>query len=98
VISCSSKQPLVAFCVWGSREAVSYLGQHPSDFTRHVHCTSKVRVQVPSEERVLSVQPCTLLGLLSFSVLGLSAIATARVSPFSVYSLVGSFPTSEASS
>jgi hypothetical protein len=53
VISCSSKEPPVAFRVWGSREADSYLGQHPSDFTRCVHCTGKVEVQVPSKERVL---------------------------------------------
>jgi hypothetical protein len=91
VISCLSKQSLVAFCVWGSREAVSYLGQYPFDFTWRVHCMSKVRVQVPSEERVLLTQPCTLLGFLSFSVLSLSAIAAARVLPFSVYSIVGSF-------
>jgi hypothetical protein len=44
VISCSSKQPPVAFRVWGSREAVSYLGQQSSDFTRRVHCTGEVRV------------------------------------------------------
>jgi hypothetical protein len=44
VISCSSKQTSVAFCVRSSQEAISYLGQHPSDFTRHVHCTSKVGV------------------------------------------------------
>jgi hypothetical protein len=53
VISHLSKQPPVAFRVWGSRETVSYLSQHPSDFTRRVHCTSKVGIQVPSEERVL---------------------------------------------
>jgi hypothetical protein len=91
VISCLSKQPLVAFSVWSSREAVSYLSQYPSNFTRRVHQTSKVGVQVPIEEKVLSAQPCTLLGLLSFSVLSLSAIATARVSPFLVYSLVRTF-------
>ena len=91
VISCLCKQPPVAFRVWGSQETVSYLGQYSSDFTRRVHCTSKVGVHVPSEERVLSAQPCTLLSLLSFSVLSLSAIAAVRVSPFSVYKLVGSF-------
>jgi hypothetical protein len=91
VISCSSKQSPVAFRIWSSREAINNLGQHPSDFTRRVHCTSEVRVQVPSKERVLSAQPCTLLGLLPFSVESLSAILAARVPPFSVYSLVGSF-------
>jgi hypothetical protein len=91
VISCSSKQSSVAFRVWSSQEVVSYLGQHPSNFTRCVHCASEVGVQVPSKEMVLSTQPCTLLGLLPFSVLSLSAITAARVPPFSVYSLVGSF-------
>jgi hypothetical protein len=91
VIIYPSKQPLVAYHVWSSREAVSYLGQHPSDFSRRVHCTSEVEVQVPSKERVLSTQPCALLGLLPFSVLSLSTIRTARVPPFSVHSLIGSF-------
>jgi hypothetical protein len=91
VISCSGKQPPVTFRVWGLLEAVSYLGQHPSNFTRCVHCTSKVGVQVSSKERILLAQPCTLLGLLLFSVLSLSAITVERVPPFSVYSLVGSF-------
>jgi hypothetical protein len=86
-----SKQPPVAFRVWGLWEAVSYLGQHPSNFYQHVHCTSEVRIHVPSKERILLVPPCTLLGLLSFSVLSLSAITAARVPPFSVYLLVGSF-------
>jgi hypothetical protein len=54
VIGCLSKQSSVAFCIWGSREIVSYLSQYPSDFTRRVHCSSKIGVQVPSEERVLS--------------------------------------------
>jgi hypothetical protein len=54
VVSCLSKQPPIAFHVWGSRETVSYLGQYPSDLTRRDHCTSKVRVQVPSKERDLS--------------------------------------------
>jgi hypothetical protein len=51
----------------------------------------EVRVQVSSEEGILSAQPCALLGLLSLSVLSLSVIMPARISPFSVYSLVGSF-------
>jgi hypothetical protein len=77
VISCPCKQSSVAFCVWSSREAINYLGQHSSDFTRRVHCTGKVRVQVSSEERILSAQPCALLSLLLFSVLSLSAITSA---------------------
>jgi hypothetical protein len=64
VISCSSKQPLIAFYVRSPREAISYLGQYPSNFTRRVHYASEVGVHVPGKERVLSVQPCALLGLL----------------------------------
>jgi hypothetical protein len=55
MISCLGKHPPVAFRVWGSRETVSYLSQYPSYFTRCVHCSSKIGVQVPSEERVLSL-------------------------------------------
>jgi hypothetical protein len=91
VISCSSKQPLIASCVWSLQEAISYLGQHPSNFARCVHCTSEVGVRVSSEEMVLSVQPSALLGLLPLSVLSLPAIMAARIPYFSVYSLVGSF-------
>jgi hypothetical protein len=54
MISCLSKQSPVAFRVCGSRETVSYLSQYPSDFTRRVHCSSKIRVQVPRKEKVLS--------------------------------------------
>jgi hypothetical protein len=54
VVSCPSKQPPIAFSVWSSWKAISYLGQHSSDFTRRVHCTSKVRVQVSSKEGILS--------------------------------------------
>jgi hypothetical protein len=44
VIICLSKQPPVAFHVWGSQETVSYLCQYPSDFTRRVQCSSKIGV------------------------------------------------------
>jgi hypothetical protein len=54
MISCLSKQPLIAFNIQSPREAISYLSQHSSDFARCLHCTSKVRVQVSSKERVLS--------------------------------------------
>jgi hypothetical protein len=91
VISCPSKQLTVVFCIRSLWEAISYLGQHPSNFARRVHCASKVGVQVSSEERVLSAQSCALLGLLPFSILSLSAITAARIPSFLVYALVGSF-------
>jgi hypothetical protein len=49
VVSCPSKQPPIAFSVWSSQEAISYLGQHSSDFAWPVHCASEVRVQVLSK-------------------------------------------------
>jgi hypothetical protein len=54
VVSCPSKQPSVAFSIRSPRVAISYLGQHSSDFARCVHCASEVRVQVSSKERILS--------------------------------------------
>jgi hypothetical protein len=62
MIGCLSKQPPVAFRVWSSRETVSYLCQYLSDFTRRVQCSSKIRVQVSSEERVFSLKPDVLFG------------------------------------
>jgi hypothetical protein len=44
VISCPSKQSLIALCVFSSREANSYLGQHPFNFARRVHCVGEVGV------------------------------------------------------
>jgi hypothetical protein len=55
MISCPSKQSPIAFSIRSPWEAIIYLSQHSSDFARRVHCTSKVRVQVLSKERVLSV-------------------------------------------
>jgi hypothetical protein len=54
MISCPSKQPSIAFSIRSPGEAISYPSQHSSNFTQRVHCASKVRVQVSSEERVLS--------------------------------------------
>jgi hypothetical protein len=54
MISYPSKQLPIAFSIQSPWEAISYLSQHSSNFTRCVHCTSKVRVQVSSEKRVLS--------------------------------------------
>jgi hypothetical protein len=54
MISCPSEQPPIAFSIRSPGEAISYLSQHSFDFAWRVHCTSKVRVQVSSKERVLS--------------------------------------------
>jgi hypothetical protein len=54
VIGYPSEESPIAFSIRSSWEAISYPSQHSSDFTRRVHCASKVRVQVSREERVLS--------------------------------------------
>jgi hypothetical protein len=54
VVNCLSKQPSIAFSVLSLWEAISYLGQHSSDFARRVHCAGEVRVQVSSKEGILS--------------------------------------------
>jgi hypothetical protein len=50
-----SEQPPIAFSVGSLGESISYPSQHSSDFTRCVHCTGEVRVQVSRKERVLSM-------------------------------------------
>jgi hypothetical protein len=63
VIGCLSEQPLIALGVGSPREPISYLSQHPSDFTRCVHGSGEVRVQVAPEEWIFPTLPCLLLGL-----------------------------------
>jgi hypothetical protein len=50
VIGCLSEQPPIALGVGSPREAISYPSQHPSDFTRRVHGSGEVGVQVAPEE------------------------------------------------
>jgi hypothetical protein len=63
VIGCLSEQPLIALGVGSPREAISYPSQHPSNFTRRVHGSGEVGVQVAPEEWIFPVLPCLLLGL-----------------------------------
>ena len=58
------EQTSVALGVGSLRKSVSYPSQYPSDFTRRVHSSGEVRVQVAPEERILASLPCILLGLL----------------------------------
>jgi hypothetical protein len=64
MICCPSEQLPIALGVRSPREAIGYLSQYPTDLTRCVHGSGEVGVQVPSEERVLSVLSCFLLSLL----------------------------------
>jgi hypothetical protein len=63
VIDCLSEQPLIALGVGGPREVVSYPSQHPSDFTRRVHGSGEVGLQVAPEEWIFPTLPCLLFGL-----------------------------------
>jgi hypothetical protein len=63
VIGCLSEQSPIALDVGGPREAISYSSQHPSDFTRRVHGSGKVGVQVAPKEWIFPTLPCLLLGL-----------------------------------
>ena len=91
MISCLSKQPPETFLVWGPWEVVGYLCQYSSNFARCVQCSSKIEVQVRSEERVLSPKPDVLFGKLSLPILSLSTITATGVTPFSMHSFIGSF-------
>jgi hypothetical protein len=63
MISRPSEQPPIALGVWSSGETVGYPSQHSTDFTRRVHGSGEVGVQVPSKKRVLPALSCFLLSL-----------------------------------
>jgi hypothetical protein len=48
-----SKQPPITLHVWGSREAIDYLRQYSSNFTRRAQCSGEVGVQVSGEKQIL---------------------------------------------
>jgi hypothetical protein len=87
VIGCLSEQPPIALSVGGPREAISYPSQHPSDFTRRVHGSGEVGVQVAPEEWIFPTLPCLLLGLL----LSLSTITPLRIPSFPEDTFLWSF-------
>jgi hypothetical protein len=78
MISCPSEQPPIALSVRSPGEAIGYSSQYSTDLTRCVHGSGEVRVQVSSEERVLSALSRILLGLL----LSLPMITSAGIPPF----------------
>jgi hypothetical protein len=79
VVGRLSEQPSIALDVWSPGEAISYPSQYSTDFTRCVHGSGKVGVQVASEEWILSTLPCFLLSLF----LSLSTVTSSRVPSFS---------------
>jgi hypothetical protein len=60
MIGRQSKDPLIALHVWGSREAISYLRQDPSNFARRVQRSGEVGVHDLGKERILPSE-CTIL-------------------------------------
>src|SRR5688572_22175217 len=75
MVGCLSEQLLIALGVESPRESISYPSQHPSDFTRRVHGSGEVGVQVAPEEWIFPTLPCLLLGLfLSPSTIASSGI------------------------
>jgi hypothetical protein len=60
---CLSEQSSIALGVGSPREPISYPSQYPSDFTRRVHGSGEVGVQVAPEEWIFPMLPSLLLGL-----------------------------------
>jgi hypothetical protein len=63
MIGCLSKQPPIALGVGSPREAIRYSSQYSANFTRRVHGSGEIGVQVASEEWIFPALPCFLLGL-----------------------------------
>jgi hypothetical protein len=79
VVGCLSEQPPIALDVKSPGEAISYPSQHSTDFTRRVHGSGEVEVQVASEEWIFPTLPRFLLGLF----LSLPTVTSSRVPSFS---------------
>jgi hypothetical protein len=79
VFGCLSEQPPIALGVGSPGEAISYPSQHSTDFTRHVHGSGEIRVQVASKEWIFPTLPRFLLGLF----LSLLTVTSPRVPSFS---------------
>ena len=87
MIGCLSEQSSIALGVGSPREPISYPSQHPSDFTRRVHGSGEVGVQVATEEWIFPALSCVLLGLFLSS----SAITPSGVPSFSEDAFLRSF-------
>jgi hypothetical protein len=79
VVGYLSEQPPIALDVGSPGETIGYPSQYSTNFTRHVHGSGKVGVQVASEEWIFSTLPRFLLGLF----LSLPTVTSSRVPSFS---------------
>jgi hypothetical protein len=82
-----SEQSSIALSVRSPRESISYPSQYSSNFTRRVHGSGEVGIQVAPEEWILLALPCILLGLF----LSPAAITSSRVPSFSEDAFLRSF-------
>jgi hypothetical protein len=87
MVGCLSEQSSIALSVGSPRESISYPSQYPSDFTRRVHGSGEVGVQVAPEEWIFPTLSCLLLGLF----LSPSAITPSGIPPFSEHTFLRSF-------
>jgi hypothetical protein len=87
VVGCPSEQPPIALGVWSPGEAIGYLSQYSTNFTRCVHGSGEVRVQVASEKWILSLLPRFMLSLL----LSLPMVTPSGIPPFPEDSFFWSF-------
>jgi hypothetical protein len=87
MVACLTEQSSIALGVGSPREPISYSSQYPSDFTRRVHGSGEVGVQVAPEEWIFPTLSCLLLGLF----LSLSAITPLGIPPFSEDTFLRSF-------
>ena len=87
MVGCLSQQSSIALGVGSPRESISYPSLYPSDFTRRVHGSGEVGVQVAPEEWIFPTLPCLLLGLFLSS----SAITPSGVPSFSEDAFLRSF-------
>jgi hypothetical protein len=63
MVGCLGEQSSVALGIGSPRESVSYPSQYSPNFTRRVHGSGEVGIQVAPEEWILPVLPCVLLSL-----------------------------------
>jgi hypothetical protein len=87
MVGCLGEQPSIALGVGSPRKSVSYPSEYPSNFTRRVHGSGEVGIQVAPEEWIFPTLPRLLLGLFLSS----SAITPSGVPSFSEDAFLWSF-------
>jgi hypothetical protein len=87
VVGYLSEQPPIALDVGSAGETIGYPSQYSTNFTRRVHGSGEVGVQVASEEWIFSMLPHFLLDLF----LSLPTVTSSRVPSFSEDSFFWSF-------